>query len=74
MIGITKKSLKEDYELLNELRRKYHEAIWEGQEGQPAHFDNQHKMVKIAMSDVRVGLQIAIIALDMLNDMGVIED
>lgn len=74
MVGITRRTLKEDYELLNELYRKYHGAIWEGQEGQPAHFDNQHKMVKIAMSDVRVGLGVAITALNMLNDMGVIED
>lgn len=74
MVGITRRTLKEDYELLSELRDRYQNAIWEGQEGQPAHFDNQHKIVKMAMCDVRTGLNLAVMALHMLNDMGVIED
>jgi len=74
MIGITNRSLKEDYELLRELSDKYYYAIWEKQEGQRAHYDNQDKMVKIATNDVSTGLSVAINALKMLIDMGVIED
>lgn len=74
MKNITNKSIEKDLNLLKELDRKYREAIWEGKEGQRAHFDNQQKMVKIAMSDVRVGLGVAFKALLILNDIGVEED
>lgn len=74
MKGITNKSLAEDKKIIANLLDKYHDAIWENQEGQDAHFDNQRKLVKLAMGDVRRGLNIVYEALQMLNELGVKED
>lgn len=74
MKGITNKSLAEDKKIIANLLEKYHAAIWESQEGQGAHFDNQPKLVKLAMGDVRAGLNVAYEALRMLNELGVKED
>lgn len=74
MKGITNKSLAEDKEIIGNLLNKYHAAIWENQEGQAAHFDNQPKLVKLAVTNVRAGLNIAYEALRLLNDFGVKED
>lgn len=74
MKGITNKSLAEDKEIIGNLLNKYHAAIWESQEGQVAHFDNQNKLVKLAITDVRAGLNVAYEALRILNDLGVEED
>ena len=74
MKGITNKSLAEDKEIIGNLLDKYHAAIWERQEGQGAHFDNQHKLVKLVIGDVRAGLNVAYEALRILIDFGVEED
>lgn len=74
MKGITNKSLAEDKKIIANLIEKYHAAIWESQEGQGAHFDNQHKLVKLAMGDVRTGLNVAYEALRILTDFEVEED
>ena len=49
--------------------KKYSEAIYEKQEGQIDHYDNQPKLIKLAMEDIRCGLNIAISALTMLNNV-----
>ena len=71
---ITDKSIKEDISVICNLLDKYNNAIWENQEGQAAHFDNQNKLVKLAITDVRAGLNVAYEALRLLNDFGVEED
>lgn len=74
MKGITNKSLADDKKIIANLLEKYHAAIWESQEGQVSHFDNQNKLVKLAMCDVRAGLNVVYEALRMLNELGVKED
>lgn len=74
MKNITNKSVKEDINVIIELLCRYRDAIWENQEGQPAHFDNQPKIVKLAMVDVRTGLCIAFEAMKKLRDVKVLED
>lgn len=74
MKNITNKSIKEDINVVCELLCRYRDAIWEPQEGQKAHFDNQHKVVKLAMTDVRTGLCIALEAMKKLRDVEVLED
>lgn len=74
MKNITNKSIKEDISVICNLLDKYNNAIWEPQESQKAHFDNQHKVVKLAMVDVRTGLCIALEAMKKLREIGVLED
>lgn len=74
MKDITNKSIEKDLKLVEKLLKKYSDAVWEGQEGQPAHYDNQDKLVRIGISNVRTGLHVAIQSLIMLNDVGVKED
>lgn len=74
MKNITNKSIKEDINVIINLLCRYRDAIWENQEGQPAHFDNQPKIVKLAMVDVRTGLCIALEAMKKLRDIEVFED
>lgn len=74
MKNITNKSIKEDINVICELLCRYRDAIWENQEGQPAHFDNQPKIVKLAMTDVRTGLCIALEAMKKLREVEVFED
>ncbi len=74
MKNITNKSVKEDINVIIELLCRYRDAIWENQEGQPAHFDNQPKIVKLAMVDVRTGLCIALEAMKKLREVEVLED
>lgn len=74
MKNITNKSVKEDINVIIELLCRYRDAIWEKQEGQPAHFDNQPKIVKLAMVDVRTGLCIALEAMKKLRDVEIIEE
>ena len=40
MKNITKESIKQDLQIINDMLHKYNEAIYENQEGQSAHFDN----------------------------------
>lgn len=74
MKNITNQSVKEDINVIIELVCRYRDAIWENQEGQPAHFDNQPKIVKLAMADVRTGLCIALEAMTKLREIKVLED
>lgn len=74
MKNITKLSIHKDIDTIYKLVEKFNNAIWENQEGQIAHFDNQHKMVKICIEDTRVGLNIALMALKRLEDLPFTED
>ena len=74
MKAITNKSLDEDYLIVRDLMQKYCDAVYEKQEGQPAHFDNQPKFVKICMCDIRCGLGIALQGLRKITDIKVQED
>lgn len=74
MKGITKKSVAEDIKLISEMCDKYLNAIWENQEGQKAHFDNQEKIVKVCMSDIRFSLKTALTSLQQLKNVGFEED
>ena len=74
MKNITNQSVKEDINVIIELLCRYQDAIWENQEGQQAHFDNQSKIVKLAMTGVRTGLCIALEAMKKLKQVKVIED
>lgn len=74
MKNITNKSIKEDFNVTCELLDKYNKAIWENQEGQKAHFDNQPKFVKLAIRDVCTGLCIALEAMKKLREIEVLED
>ena len=47
MKNITKKSIEQDLSIILDMFYKYNEAIYESQEGQPAHFDNQSKLCKL---------------------------
>lgn len=74
MKNITKKSIEQDLEIIQDMAYKYKEAIYEKQEGQPAHFDNQSKLCRLLIGDIRCGLNIAKEALTILNQIEVKED
>ena len=74
MVGITNEEIIKDYEVIHQMLHKYMGAIWEGQCGQEAHYDNQQKLVRIGIGDVRCGLSIAESALKMLSDVKIKED
>lgn len=74
MKNITKKSIEEDLKIIQNLVFKYKEAIYENQEGQPAHFDNQSKLCRLCMGDIRCGLLIVRDALNCLSEIEIIED
>lgn len=74
MKNITKKSIEQDFKIIQGILSKYNEAIYESQEGQPAHFDNQSKLCKLCIGDIRCGLNIAKDALILLSRIEVKED
>lgn len=74
MKNITKKSIEKDLNIINQLCWKYKEAIFEKQEHQPAHFDNQFKCVRLTMVNIHCGLLVARNGLNYLSGMQVIED
>ena len=74
MKNITKKSIKQDLEIIQDMVYKYKEAIYENQEGQTAHFDNQSKLCRLLIGDIRCGLIIARDALYCLSGIEIIED
>lgn len=74
MKNINNETLEQDEQTLVDLVCKYNDAIWENQEGQKGHFDNQPKIVQMLMRDVNVGLVIALEAIKKLGDVGVIEE
>ena len=74
MKNITKESVKQDLETVHAMLRTYNEAIYESQEGQPAHYDNQSKLCRLCIGDIRCGLVIARDALNTLSDINIKED
>jgi len=54
---VTKSEFQHDFEIIQSMLNKYsNNVIWEGQEGQLEHFDNQLKLAKIIFLDIRAGL------------------
>lgn len=78
MKNITRKTIIEDCTTIEALFNKYRDAIWSFKEGEgsKSNFDNQPRLVKIAIVDAKTGLHIASQALDMLKDIkeSLIED
>jgi hypothetical protein len=74
MKNITKETIEQDFKIIQDMVFKYKEAIYENQEGQPAHFDNQSKLCRLCMGDIRCGLCIARDALNYLSGIEIIED
>ncbi len=74
MKNITKESIEQDLKIIQDMVFKYKEAIYESQEGQPTHFDNQSKLCRLCIGDVRCGLIIAMGALNFLSGIEIIED
>lgn len=74
MKNITKESIERDAKIIRGMAFKYKGAIYENQEGQPAHFDNQSKSCRILIGDIRCGLFIAMNALNILSEIDIIED
>ena len=48
---------------------RYTNAVWENQEGQKAHYDNQPKLVRLHMEAARHAIFTAKMALDTLNNI-----
>ena len=74
MKNITKESIEQGLKIIQNMVFKYKETIYESQEGQPAHFDNQSKLCRLCMGDIRCGLIIARDALNCLSGIEIIED
>lgn len=74
MKGITKEVIEQDYKTIHDMVLKYKEAIYEKQDGQPAHFDNQSKLCRLLMGDIRCGLTVVENAFNVLKDIDVVED
>lgn len=74
MKGITKEVIEQDFKVIQEMVNRYKEAIYENQEGQPAHFDNQSKLCRLLIGDIRCGLSITRDALNYLSGIEIIED
>lgn len=56
--------IKDDFDIINGMLRKYNGFIWENQEGQASHYDNQSKSTRLAVADIRTGLFIAKMAMN----------
>lgn len=74
MKNITKKSIERDLNIIQQMCSKYTEAIFEKQEHQPAHFDNQFKCVRFAMVNIHCGLLVVKNALTYLLGTQLLED
>lgn len=76
MKNINIETLQQDLATIANMFEKYTGAVYELQEGQPDHYDNQPKLIKLAIEDVRCGLSITKNALEMLNEVSdnLIED
>ena len=66
MKNITKESIEQDLKVIQDMVFKYKEAIYESQEGQLAHFDNQSKLCRLCMGDICCGLIIAKVVEDFI--------
>lgn len=69
MKNINKTTFENDLNIITDMFKKYSEAIYEKQEGQIDHYDNQPKLIKLTIEDIRCGLNVAISALTMLNNV-----
>lgn len=76
MKNITIETLQQDLATIANMFEKYTNAVYERQEGQPAHYDNQPKLIRLGVEDVRCGLSVAKNAFEMLNEVNddLIED
>lgn len=74
MKGITKEVIEQDFKTIQDMVNRYKEAIYENQEGQVAHFDNQSKFCRLLIGDIRCGLSITRDALNYLSGIEIIED
>ena len=74
MKGFTKETFQKDYDIISKMFDRYSQAIYEAQEGQPGHYDNQPKLVRLTMSDIRCGLHLALNALNFIKEADVLED
>ena len=75
MKNITIETLQQDLATIANMFEKYTNAVYERQEGQPGHYDNQPKLIRLAMEDVRCGLSITKNALRCMNEIdNLIED
>lgn len=68
MKNITKETFGSDWKVLKDMLDKYSKALYENQEAQPAHYDNQPKLIRICIEDVRCGLMLATYAMNMLDE------
>ena len=69
MKNISKVTFENDLKIIDDMFKKYSDAIYEKQDGQVDHYDNQPKLIKLALEDVRCGLTIVKYALTMLTDV-----
>ena len=77
MKGITRKSIKEDLEIIERLHKKYADPFHEEhREDRPAHMFNQLPLIRKAVSNAELGLHIvreSLGVLDQLSDL-IVED
>lgn len=59
MKNITQESIEQDWDVIQAMVSKYKDAIYENQEGQPAHYDNQSKLCRLCMVEILCDLIIA---------------
>lgn len=69
MKNINKDTFGKDLSIINEMLLKYNEVVYEKQDGQVGHYDNQLKLVRLCIEDIRVGLNIVRDGLRMLDDV-----
>lgn len=60
--------IKNDFNVITEMLRKYNSFIWENQEGQASHYDSQPKNTRLALADIRTGLFITKMAMNNIID------
>lgn len=78
MRGITRKSIDEDLQTISKLLGKYRNAVYSYNEGESSvsNWDNQPRLVKLAVADLRSSLYVAESAIKMLSEVkdAIIED
>lgn len=78
MKGITRKSIEEDLQTISKLSAKYRNAVYSFNEGESSisNWDNQPRLVKLAIADLRTSLYVAESAIKMLSEIkdSIIED
>lgn len=78
MKGITRKSIEEDLQTISKLSAKYRNAVYSFNEGESSvsNWDNQPRLVKLAIADLRTALYTAETAIKMLSEVkdSIIED